>query len=140
MEHQRDEQGASDRDSQTRTRLVIYGMLLIVMAAVAWYLLDQRSVAAEHERITEQLMATGEYAQAARELEPLMMDRAGFLIRDQIEHTLAQAYLGAGDDPGVSLIEAARWYRKAEEIDPELIDERRRQAIHAGESQAAAQD
>lgn len=118
-----------------RMRLVVYLVVLALVAGVGWYLLDQRRVAEEHRRIATELMPAGEYVQAATELEALM-DRAGFLIHDEMHRTLSQAYLGAGDDPGTSLVEAARWYRKAEAIDPTLIDEGREEVIRAGESRS----
>lgn len=115
-----------------KIRLVFFTVSFLVMLGIVLYAWGERRLAAEHDRIIVELVDAGEYRQAVEELEPLV-DRAGLMVHDQIQQTLAVCYVAVGDDPGLSFEEAASWYRKAEAIDPSLIDDRRQQLLDNAE-------
>ncbi|MFW6060213.1 MAG: hypothetical protein ACODAQ_08525 [Phycisphaeraceae bacterium] len=122
-------------------KLQIAGISLavVVAAVLGWYVYEYQRVVREHNRIVDELVNEGAYREAVAELEPLV-EQANAALREQMRHTLAICYAGIGDDPGLSLAESARWYRKAAEIDPELLDDMQRRALRAGETAAAREE
>lgn len=111
-----------------KVRLVVFSAVLVLVVVIFVYFQGERALAEEHNRVVEELVEAGEYREAVERLEPLER-RAGLIVGPELRRTLAICYAALGDDPGMSLAESAEWYRKAERIDPELIDDQRQQVL-----------
>ena len=125
------ETSTARRPKKNTASWVIRGVLLLVIIGVAWYVLDQRRKAAEYNRAIE-IFNEGRYEEAARAFESLI-PRARGEIKSAAKKNLARCYVNLGENTALSLKQSAAFYRKAQEVDPESLDDTQRQAIAAAE-------
>ena len=103
-------------------------VLLLVVGIVVLVQHGRHDAAADFDWIVAELVEKGHYRDAVAELEPLRETAEGEFA-GRVEHQLARAYAGVGDDPALSHDERMTWYRRAYELDPDALDELARGAL-----------
>ena len=105
----------------TRLGAALILTLGLVVGIVALVKLGGHDHEARFDWIVTELVEKGHHREAVDELESLR-DRAGPDLADRINHQLARACAGVGDDPALSHEQRIQWYRRAFELDPDALD------------------
>lgn len=103
-------------------------VLLVVVGIVVLVQQGRHDDGADFDWIVTELVDKGHYREAVTELESLR-DTADAGLADRVEQQLARAYVGVGNDPGMSHEQRMQWYRRAYEIDPDALDDLPRQMV-----------
>ncbi len=89
-----------------------------------------RDAILEYNRIINGLVNEGRYAEGAAALVTFLEQAPDDLI-ERVHADVALCYRALGDDPALGLKEAATWYAKAHEHDPDSLDDSQLRALRA---------
>jgi tetratricopeptide (TPR) repeat protein len=132
-------QGAQKRQTSTATWIVTGVVVVGIIVAVIW-VLNRRSHAAEYNRIVDTMINEGNYEDAVPALEKYLAGNPPEDMVREAREQLARCYLHLGDKDELSIKQRAEWFRKAEQVDPSVLEDRHRQELQIAEHVPVADD
>jgi tetratricopeptide (TPR) repeat protein len=127
----RHSRGKRGKPASSASKAIKIAVVIAALAGIAWgvhVMVNRRPVVAAYNRIVEKELNQGRYREAAEKLETLRDDAWPELER-KIDRDLAMCYVAIGEDPSLPLAESAEWYRKAERLAPDRLEEEHRKVL-----------
>ena len=128
---------ATPRPNQTmRTvKMVIGAAAVLGLVVFAVIQFNRYQDITRYNQILEELVNQGKDAEAVEAFEGLRESVGPGELRDEIDHELAQCHIRLGGAPQASLAESAKHFRRAEELDPNVIKPLHRKTLDAVKSE-----